>query len=163
MRGGLGQQAQHAHGAGAPHSASGSPFPLLTALPHPLSHCPCLSDHVKTKTAVQIRSHAQKFFSKLEKQQKAVQAGLAPTIGERLGSCRLAMLLSSSCCMPAAPGLGALRRDTMACCWVAKAGATGTPRPPWSRDLGCSLPLPVLCETHHPTHCPVLPLQPASR
>lgn len=38
--------------------------------------------HVKTKTAVQIRSHAQKFFSKLEKQQKQLQAGLQPTISE---------------------------------------------------------------------------------
>lgn len=38
---------------------------------------------MKTKTAVQIRSHAQKFFSKLEKQQKQLQAGLQPTISER--------------------------------------------------------------------------------
>ena len=38
-----------------------------------LSHCaPCrLAEHIGTKTAVQIRSHAQKFFSKLEREQAA--------------------------------------------------------------------------------------------
>ena len=31
----------------------------------------CLAEHIGSKTAVQVRSHAQKFFSKLEKQEAA--------------------------------------------------------------------------------------------
>ncbi len=37
----------------------------LTMRPHRLA------EHIGTKTAVQIRSHAQKFFSKLEREQAA--------------------------------------------------------------------------------------------
>ena len=31
----------------------------------------CRAEHIGSKTAVQVRSHAQKFFSKLEKQEAA--------------------------------------------------------------------------------------------
>ena len=37
-----------------------------------------IEQHVKTKTSVQIRSHAQKFFSKIEKQQRAIRMGIPP-------------------------------------------------------------------------------------
>lgn len=37
-----------------------------------------IEEAVVTKTSVQIRSHAQKFFSKIEKQQKQLQQGLKP-------------------------------------------------------------------------------------
>jgi hypothetical protein len=39
------------------------------------------AEHIGTKTAVQIRSHAQKFFNKLEKKK---EAGEAPDKGVRL-------------------------------------------------------------------------------
>lgn len=36
-----------------------------------------IEEHIGTKTSVQIRSHAQKFFSKLEKAQQQAQAGMS--------------------------------------------------------------------------------------
>jgi hypothetical protein len=35
--------------------------------------CVCFAEHIGTKTAVQIRSHAQKFFTKLEKKKESGQ------------------------------------------------------------------------------------------
>ena len=45
-----------------------------------------IEDHIGTKTAVQIRSHAQKFFSKLEKEQAAGAKGAAHLFSIRAGS-----------------------------------------------------------------------------
>jgi hypothetical protein len=51
-----------------------------------------LAEHIGTKTAVQIRSHAQKFFNKLEKKK---EAGEAPDKGACLLEQQLAVMQSS--------------------------------------------------------------------
>ena len=60
---------------------------------------------------MQIRSHAQKFFSKLEKQQKQLQAGLQPTISES----RLKPAAAGGCRVPCTPLPGPLHE---ACTWL---------------------------------------------
>jgi hypothetical protein len=50
-----------------------------------------VAEHIGTKTAVQIRSHAQKFFNKLEKKK---ESGQQPDKGK--GRCNVP---TSMCCM----------------------------------------------------------------
>ena len=69
-------------------SASHSSFPdWATTLPACCRAWRRIEDHIGTKTAVQIRSHAQKFFSKLEKEQAAGAKGAAHLCSTKCAAC----------------------------------------------------------------------------
>ena len=57
-----------------------------------------IEDHIGTKTAVQIRSHAQKFFSKLEKEQAAGAKGAAHLFSTVLAQMRCMCSISLPVC-----------------------------------------------------------------
>lgn len=57
-----------------------------------------MAEHIGTKTAVQIRSHAQKFFNKLEKKKEAGEAvEKGGPSGMMSSSCRGGLLPVSPC------------------------------------------------------------------